>query len=143
MNVVDYCRQEIERRKHDTGKRDGIDRVGWMLNGWSYALGAVGGGRKYPMVHDLLAIGRLVEPQRNLYGWRGVNLRVAQKLMPNCRDVPSLLGKLFEERSKLTPVAFHRGLLDIYPFTDGNEPTAKIILGWLTDTLLDPPGGEL
>lgn len=138
MTVVEYAQEEVIRQGHNLAVKDGIDRVGWMLNGWSYALDSTAAGRKRPDLHDLIAVGRLVEPRRNLFGLRGVNVRVGTKLMPPCQEVQPMLARLFQKRDKLAPLEFYRELMEIHPFVDGNGRTGKIILAWMAECLLIP-----
>lgn len=135
MTVAEYCQEEVSRQSHDITAPEGIDRVGWMLNGWSYALASK---RERPDMRDLVEIGRLVEPKRNLFGIRGVNVRVGQRLCPEPQLIQPALVKLFQKIDKLSPLDFYRELLEIHPFVDGNGRTGKIILAWLADSLLGP-----
>ncbi len=38
MDVIEYVAEKVRRQRHDIETLDGIERIGWMLSAWSYAL---------------------------------------------------------------------------------------------------------
>ena len=135
MQVIEYVREEVWRQGHNIDTIDGIQRVGWMLNAWSYALGEL---PRKPAARDMVAIGKLIEKHKNKDGIRTCNVRVGDRLCPPHEEVQGLLFSLFAKRDELTSMDFYRGLLEVHPFADGNGRTGKIILNWLNGTLLNP-----
>ena len=136
MTVIEYVTEEVQRQGHDTSRLDGIERVGWMLNVWGYALRQ----DDKPTVSDILMIGRLIEPEKNPnpHTPRRCNVRVGSRNCPPWEQVERLLRELIKKRDSLEPLEFYRGLLEIHPFVDGNGRTGKVVLNWLNGTLLNP-----
>lgn len=135
MNVIDYCREEVERQGHDTTSLNGIERVAGLLEAWSYALK---NRDRLPVVDDVHILGRKVEPaNRTAAGFRECGVRVGVRVCPDFRKVPALLVELFEN-APAEPLEFYRKFEEIHPFVDGNGRTGKVLLNWLNGTLLDP-----
>lgn len=132
--VVDYVSEEVERQGHDVFTLDGIERVSWLLEAWSYALSC---SESAPTKNDVLVIGKLVERHKNRRGYRKCGVRVGAYIAPEYTKVPILLDELFA-RTSASPLDMYRGLLEIHPFVDGNGRTGKVILNWLNGTLLNP-----
>lgn len=137
FSVIHYCTEEVRRQAHDTSKLDGIERVGWMLNAWSFAL-RVHGTKTLPAVEDAIHISALIEPVKNEYGLRNCNVRVGVRRCPDYQDVPRLLEKLFESIHLFQPMDFYYEFEMIHPFVDGNGRTGKVLLNWLNKSLLNP-----
>lgn len=133
--VVEYVTEEVARQGHDVTVADGIARVGWMLNAWTEAMSLAG---DRPNVTQAERLGMLVEPGKNMGGFRTVNVRVGTRLCPPYLRVQLLLARLFEQRDVLNPIEFYKGFEEIHPFVDGNGRTGKILLNWLNGTLLNP-----
>jgi hypothetical protein len=129
--VVDYVVEEVERQGHDTGTLDGIERVGWMLDAWAYALRS---SHAYPVPADAIELGILVEPVKNKGGLRQCGVRVGDRICPDYGTVPWLLQELFVKLSKrshpLKLLEFYKEFEMIHPFVDGNGRTGKILLNW-------------
>jgi hypothetical protein len=133
--VVSYVTEEVSRQGHDVYSLDGIERVGWMLEAWSYALAC---DRERPRERDALTLGKLVERHRNKRGYRKCAVRVGMNQCPPHSRIPDLLAVLFEQRDALTPLEFYKGFEQVHPFVDGNGRTGKVLLNWLNGTLLEP-----
>lgn len=134
MLVHDYVAEEVARQGHNVQELDGIERVGWMMNGWAYALIRA---EAKPTMADAERLGTAIEPRRNT-GFRKVNVRVGMRLYPEWHQVNRLLTQLFEKGALLTPIEFYKKFEEVHPFVDGNGRTGKILLNWLNGTLLDP-----
>lgn len=137
MRVIDYVIEEVSRQGHDVEVLDGIERVGWMLNAWAYALREAAEGRR-PTMADAREMGCLIERRRNKIGWRRCGVRVGSRLCPDFNVVPDLLDALFARRDQMTPIEFYKEFELVHPFVDGNGRTGKILLNWLNGTLGDP-----
>jgi hypothetical protein len=146
MSVIEYITEEVHRQGHDTAGLDGIQRVGWMTDAWSFALTHIHKGP--PKVIDALFMGHVIEPSKNCerigdtqWVWnyvRRVGVRVGSKICPDAQEIPRLLKRLWKHQEDLKPFEFYREFLDIHPFVDGNGRTAKVLLNWMNDTLLCP-----
>lgn len=135
MDVIDYVREEVERQGHDTTKLDGIERVGWMLDAWSWALAQPLKEIDTPQVVE---IGKRVEREKNRGGLRRCEVRVGYHSCPPANEVYSRLDRLFEIAPSMKPVEFYKEFELIHPFEDGNGRTGKILLNWKNGTLLNP-----
>ncbi len=136
MTVIEYVTEEVQRQGHDTAKLDGIQRVGWMLGAWSYAM-------ELPMLtaEKINYIGQRIEPYRNKTLPRVINMGIRgddSVRFADYRKVPELLQELAELQGKLEPLEFYRRFINIHPFLDGNGRSGKVILNWLNGTLHDP-----
>jgi len=134
MNVIEYCTEEVERQGHDTSKLDGIQRVGWMLEAWSYAFQM---SENSLLIGDIWTIGKMIEPAKN-DGFRTTQVWVGDVECPPADEVPPLMENLFRHKAALNPFKFYRALLEIHPFVDGNGRTGKVVLNWLNKSLLEP-----
>ena len=136
--VVEYVTEEVSRQGHDVTQLDGIERVGWMLDAWSYALRCQHWAT--PTVDDAIVLGKLVEPRKNRLGVRACDVRVGSRACPPHERVNFLLVQLFEELPVwgMDALAFYKAFEEIHPFVDGNGRTGKVLLNWLSGTLLNP-----
>lgn len=134
--VIAYVEEEVQRQGHDTRVLDGIERVGWMLNAWSFAL--IHAGDRMPDIRDAETLGCNVEQIMNRRGFRTCHVRVGSRMCPAPERVQSLLSALWLQRDALKPLEFYKAFEEIHPFVDGNGRTGKILLNWLNGTLLAP-----
>lgn len=134
--VVLYVTEEVWRQGHDIMAYDGIQRVGWMLNAWSFAIEQASAGPPTDM--DAVGLGCRMEVLANRHGVRTCHVRVGERHCPDPREVPRLLFELFARQESLSPLDFYRAFEEIHPFVDGNGRTGKILLNWLNGTLLAP-----
>jgi hypothetical protein len=133
--VIGYCAEEVRRQGHNLETLDGIERVGWMLNAWSYAL--VRCSRPFEF-GDIIDIGKLVERYKNESGIRRLHVRVGPRLCPHPNEVSTLLDNLMGHASDMKPLEFYKAFEEIHPFVDGNGRTGKVLLNWMNGTLLAP-----
>lgn len=137
--VVAYCAQEVWRQGHDVADLDGIQRVGWMLDAWAYALERQTSPSVLPTVQDVIEIGKRIERGKNAAGVRECNVMVGARVCPRWETVNRLLVEWGEFLLKgPDPFDAYRKLLEVHPFADGNGRTGKVILNWLNHTLRAP-----
>jgi hypothetical protein len=137
MNVIDYVREEVTRQGHDVETLDGIERVGWMLDAWSYAL-VLSHEWPRPSMVESITLGKMVERRKNKKGIRSCGVRVGLRVCPPADEVQDRLELLFAHGDDLSPIEFYKEFEMIHPFVDGNGRTGKILLNWKNGTLLDP-----
>lgn len=135
MTVIDYITEEVTRQGHDVDALDGIERVGWMLNAWAYALER---SDRLPNKSDVMNLGKIIEPFKNWDRPRTCRVRVGMNACPEPADLPRLLDQLFEARDRLTAIEFYKEFELIHPFQDGNGRVGKILYNSLNGTLLKP-----
>lgn len=135
LEVVRFCSRECELQM--SGERS----VAWMVEAWQYAqktsaIEAYNGGR--PLVDDVVHLGYLVEPFKNVKGFRTVGVRVGWDIKPDWQDVPRQMVNLMEGQDALTPNEFFKAYEEVHPFRDGNGRTGAILFNWLNGTLFNP-----
>ena len=148
--VVGYVLAEVRRQghyffRHDDAAgilvhdSDGVDRVLWMLDAWSYAraLPAHFEGNRLEKTH-MEEIGKRVEIERNEGGFRDNAVFVGGQEGSKVENLHEELDTLLAKQGDLTPEEFYRAFQGIHPFFDGNGRTGKIVLNWLNGTMDEP-----
>lgn len=138
MTIPEYCAEEVWRQGHDLGELDGVERVGWMLDAWSYMI-YTGRHARTLLTEDVVALGTRVERYKNRRGLRTCEVRVGNSIPPRAVDVPNLLADLLARQAELAPLDFYRQFELIHPFEDGNGRVGKVLLNWKNGTLLNDP----
>ena len=138
MTIIDYVTEEVSRQGHDVTAIDGLERVQWMLRAWVYALQLAESIESVrPSLYDAEFIGKMIEPLKNVLGWRRCGVRVGSRICPDYHEVPRLLVELFETEG-LSPLEFYKQFELIHPFIDGNGRTGKVLYCWLLGRLNHP-----
>ncbi len=134
--ILRFIQEEVARQGFSLDDREGLLRVGWMVEAWSYAL--LNQGEKLDK-EALLHIGGMVE-RRNRHGFRRYGVRVGDYIAPSFLEVPGLVDDLFENFSQAPSKAdaFYLEFQRIHPFMDGNGRVGKIIHNWMLGALARP-----
>lgn len=130
LAVVRFCAIECELQV--SGERS----VYHMLAAWTYAQGR--GEEGPPTQDDVLRLGMLCEPQKNLRGYRQCGVRVGSDVKPDWRLVPRQMANLLGSVDGLDPAEWFLMYEEVHPFVDGNGRTGQILYNWLMGTLDDP-----
>ncbi len=135
MKVIAYVADEVLRQGHHLARRDGIERVGWMLSAWVHALDYT---RQDIVELNIAVLGNMTEPRKNPHGFRASGVRVGDHICPDHKLVPHLVAELCASVPRLSPLEFYREFEGIHPFIDGNGRVGKILLNVMNGSMLDP-----
>jgi len=127
--IVRFCAVECELQR--SGERSVFN----MMQAWTYAQGRC---HEHPTEDDIVAIGALVEPTKNMGGYRKTGVRVGSDVKPSWQLVPAEMTDLVEATTTLGPDEWFFAFETIHPFVDGNGRSGATLYNWLAGTLNAP-----
>jgi len=129
LYIVHFC--AIECKLQISGE----ESVACMVRAWDWAMQQEG----RPITSDDIRIlGALIEPVKNLRGFREVGVRVGWDVKMDWRLVPEQVAKLVEAQDALAPRDWFREYEEVHPFVDGNGRSGACLFNWLAGTLTHP-----
>lgn len=128
-DIIGFCAKECELQG------SGEMSVAWMVDAWSYASDV---SDRVPTIEDILELGALVEPHKNVAGFRRVGVRVGWDVKMPPAHVWGAMVSLIENMPRLSAKEFFFEYENVHPFVDGNGRTGAVIFNWLRGSLNEP-----
>lgn len=122
MNPVEFCATEC------THQRSGEMSVWWMYRAWLVT-------RQHINKDMILALGALVEPEKNAGGFRRTPVTINHVAIP-AENIDRQIANLVN--ADLSPLAFYTEFEQIHPFVDGNGRVGALLYNLLAGTIDDP-----
>ncbi len=135
LAIVRFCAIECELQ--GSGERS----VEWMLWAWVYAQQKADlDPLQYadPTEADVLALGAIIEPTKNLSGYRQIGVMVGWDIKPDWSLVPDQMTDLMSGIGLLDPAEAFRRFEEVHPFRDGNGRVGTVLFNMLAKSLDAP-----
>ena len=133
MLVLENCAKECELQQ------SGEMSVFNMMQAYNLVISA--DATYEPINTDLiLQIGYLVEPVKNSFGYRAMNVKKRNKtpIGIDYKLVPHAMDNLISAWAELLPQEWYNEFEAIHPFADGNGRVGNILFNWRNGTLMRP-----
>jgi hypothetical protein len=131
LNIVRFCAVECKMQV------SGEESVWWMVEAWNWAIEQSRLGSR-PSPARIRTLGALVEPRKNVSGFRTIGVRVGCDVKGDWQHVPRQIENLCRCRDSKTAADWFYEYEDIHPFVDGNGRTGQILFNWLAGSLGAP-----
>ena len=131
LAVIRFCAVECKMQM------SGEESVWWMAEAWAWALDESHLGRR-PTPGRIRTLGALVEPRKNVTGFRQVGVRVGWDVKGDWQNVPRQIDQLCRAKDRLTAAEWFYEYEQVHPFVDGNGRTGQILYNWLAGSLGEP-----
>lgn len=128
LQQIKYCAEECARQK------SGELSVYWMARALEMLLIDVNQSINETLI---LNLGALVEPEKNLRGFRHTSVRFADySFAPDAEIIPDAITSLCN--AGLTAAEFYQEFEEIHPFIDGNGRVGSLLFNLINKTLDNP-----